>query len=412
MKAFRFYLPLVLALFILVAIPPADAAVFVQCPEDTDGIDADGDGDDANDIVCRHITAGDGYATMADGRRMYTFSFGDADDHQPLDTTGPPVAQVVANKAQKAELPAPLITLRQGQELYLTMTNVTMLHRPDLFDTHSVHWHGFPNAAPIFDGLPEPSPTADMGASFTYYYKAVVPGTYFYHCHVEAAEHMQMGMIGNLWVYPSQDLDSPITLPPPDGRTFDKFAYNDTDGSTGYNKEIALQLTGFDSVFHDASEQITPLPFADMEDDYTMINGRGYPDTIDPAVIFNQDGATGFGAQKTPTIIDLVQGERLLMRVSNVSTTDLYAIATTTGVPMKVVGRGAALLRGPSEEDTSYQVNVLNVGGGQAFDVLLDTLEVPPGKYFLYTTNLQFLSNGDQERGGIMTEINVSSSAP
>ena len=353
---------------------------------------------------------------MADDRRMYMFSFGNADDHQPLDGTGPVVELVPSNKALQAQLPAPLITLKQGQELYLTMTNVSMVLRPDLFDTHSVHWHGFPNAAPIFDGLPEPSPTANMMASFTYYYKAAVPGTYFYHCHVEAAEHMQMGMIGNLWVYPSQDGDT-FLLDDDSGRTFTKFAYNDGDGSTGYDKEIPLQLTGFDSVFHDASEFITPLPFADMHDNYTMINGRGYPDTVVAADIPNQNPTAefpqGFGAQKTPTIIDLVQGERLLMRVSNVSTTHLYAIATTTGVPMKVVGRGAALLRGPDGiTDTSFEVNVLNVGGGQAFDVLLDTLNVAPGKYFLYTTNLQFLSNGDQERGGIMTEINVSAAAP
>ena len=196
---------LLLGLLLCAAVGPAGAALEVQCPADVDGIDADGDGDPTNDIVCHHITGGDGFATMADGRRMYMFSFGSADDHQPLDPAGPPVEATLVNKVLKAQLPAPLITLREGQELYLTMTNVTMVLRPDLFDTHSVHWHGFPNAAPIFDGLPEPSPTADMGASFTYYYKAAHPGTYFYHCHVEAAEHMQMGMIGNLWVYPKQD---------------------------------------------------------------------------------------------------------------------------------------------------------------------------------------------------------------
>ena len=27
--------------------------------------------------------------------------------------------------------------------------------RPDLFDPHTVHYHGFPNASAIFDGLPE-----------------------------------------------------------------------------------------------------------------------------------------------------------------------------------------------------------------------------------------------------------------
>ncbi|MDJ0784064.1 MAG: multicopper oxidase domain-containing protein [Desulfosarcinaceae bacterium] len=410
MKAFRYYLPLILALFLLAVMPQTWASIAVQCPEDTDGIDADGDGDPANDIVCRHITGGDGFATMADGRRLYMFSFGDADDHQPLDPAGPPVEETPANKALEAELPAPRITLREGQELYLTMTNVSMVLRPDLFDPHSVHWHGFPNAAPIFDGLPEPSPTPNMMASFTYYYKAAHPGTYFYHCHVEAAEHMQMGMIGNLWVTPKQNElpDGTVLLGGFVHNAGNKYAYNDGDGSTFYDVEIPIQMTGMDSAFHDASEFVTPLMFAEMHDNYTMINGRGYPDTMDPNVIFNQDGTPGFGAQKTPTLIDLEQGQILLMRVSNVSTTHIYSMATTTGVPMKVVGRGAALLRGPTGEDTSFEVNVLNVGGGQAFDVLLDTQDVPPGKYFLYTTTLQFLANGDQERGGIMTEINVS----
>jgi FtsP/CotA-like multicopper oxidase with cupredoxin domain len=398
-NAIRKYCLALIPLLLLLAVGPVWGALEVQCPEDVDGIDADGDGNPDNDIVCVHITAGDGFASMADGRRLYMFSFGDASDHQPLDPAGEPVEQVMSSKALKAELPAPLITLREGQELYLTMTNVTMVLRPDLFDPHSVHWHGFPNAAPIFDGLPEPSPTANMGASFTYYYKAATPGTFFYHCHVEAAEHMQMGMIGNLWVYPRQD-----------GTAiggFTKFAYNDGDGSTGYDQEIPIQLTGFDSVFHDASELIAPLPFADMQDNYTMINGRGYPDTVNPDPIPNQADGEPFNAQITPTIITANAGERLLLRVSNVSTTDIYSITTTLGVPLHVVGRGAALLRGPFGADTSYKLNVLNVGGGQAFDVIVDTTGVSPGTYFLYTTNLHFLSNGDQERGGIMTEITI-----
>ena len=37
--------------------------------------------------------------------------------------------------------------------------------------------------------------------------------------------------------------------------------------------------------------------------------------------------------------------------------------------------------------------------------MLLDTAGVAPGRYFLYTTNLNYLSNNLQERGGMMTEI-------
>jgi len=369
-------------LFLFLFIVPSQAAIVVQCPGDTDG---DGISEDPN-IVCMHITGGDGFVKMADGRDMYVFSFGDA--------TGVPVDSVIADLTLKAETPAPRIIIKQGQELYLTMSNVGMIMRPDLFDPHSVHWHGFPNAAPIFDGLPEPSPTPNMGSSLTYYYNAVVPGTYFYHCHVEAAEHMQMGMIGNLWVTPSQD-GTPIG-------GYSKFAYNDGDGSTGYDVDVPVQLTGFDDAFHDANESTQPLPFAAMYDTYPMINGRGYPDTINPNAILNKDL---FAAQPANTLITATSGQRILLRVSNVSTTHLYAIATTLGVPMKVVGRGAAQLKGPDGKDTSYEVSILNVGGGQAFDVLLDTTGVTPGTYLLYTTNLANLSNGAQERGGIMTEI-------
>jgi FtsP/CotA-like multicopper oxidase with cupredoxin domain len=407
-----------MAFLLIAGVLPAGAALFVQCPGDIDGDlqpdafvppgytidDPNNPGTSLNEgspnphfnpnVVCMHITGGDGFARMADKKSQYTFGYGLVDHTAP----GFSVNRVVADMTLKAMLPAPLITLKEGQELYLTLTNVGMVMRPDLFDPHSVHWHGYPNAAPIFDGLPEPSPTPNMGASFTYYYKAAVPGTYFYHCHVEAVEHMQMGMIGNLWVYPAQDEGPAIG-------GFSRFVYNDEDGSTGYDVEFPVQMTGFDSNFHDAHIAIQALPFADMFDNYTMINGRGYPDTVNPDPIVNK---VGFAAQTDNAIILATSGDRILLRVSNVSTTHIYSIATTLGVPMKVVGRGAALLRGPTGLDTSFNVNVLQVTGGQAFDVLLDTAGVPPGTYFLYGTTLETLCNGPEERGGLMTEIQIN----
>lgn len=405
-------------LFLLLSGAAAWANIEVQCPGDVDGdlvpdpFLADGttpNPDYDPNVVCMHISGGDGFSKMADGYDQYHFSFGLVGPTDPSTIVSP--NSVVADFTLKARLPAPFIVLDEGQELYLTMSNVGMVMRPDLFDPHSVHFHGFPNAAPIFDGLPEPSPTANMGSSFTYYYKAAVPGTYFWHCHVEAAEHMQMGMIGNAWIRPAQN----GTLINYQGRDYTLFAYNDIDGSTGYHKDYPLQMIGFDSVFHDAHIAVQPLPFAAMYDNYPMINGRGYPDTINPNPITNNAVAFGagenFDAQQVSALIEAVAGERILLRVSNVSTTHIYAIATTMGVPFKVVGRGAALLRGPDGKDTSMEVSVLNVAGGQAFDAILDTLGVAPGTYFLYSTDLANLSNGPEERGGLMTEI-VISAAP
>ena len=45
--------------------------------------------------------------------------------------------------------------------------------RPDLFDPHSVHWHGFPNASPVFDGEPMSAISINMGQSLTYFYQAM-----------------------------------------------------------------------------------------------------------------------------------------------------------------------------------------------------------------------------------------------
>jgi len=307
--------------------------------------------------------------------------------------------------------------VKEGHEMYITLTNVGMAVRTDLFDPHSVHWHGFPHAAPIFDGLPEPSPTPVMGASFTYAYYAAQPGNYFYHCHVEASEHMQMGMIGALWVTPAQDeLPEGTVL----GGGFVHHAgytyvYNDGDGSTYYDVAYPVQLTGFDSAFHLADETYQPLPFAAMKDNYPMINGRGYPDTIntfdpdatpeDPNAIVNKEG---FISQRYNSLIQATAGDKILLRVSNVSTTDVWALTTTLGVPMKVVGRGAELLRGPTGIDTTYKVEVLNIGGGQAYDVILDTTGVEPGTYFLYTSHLNYMCNNQEERGGLITEIVIS----
>jgi hypothetical protein len=49
----------------------------------------------------------------------------------------------------------------------------------------------------------------------------------------------------------------------------------------------------------------------------------------------------------------------------------------------------------------------VNLGGGEAVDVILDTTQVEPGRYFLYTTNLDHLSNDKEDFGGMMTEIVV-----
>lgn len=377
----------------------AVGGVNLQCPaaitDTTLGRTAD------PNIACKHLTGGDGFVRMADqapppalnAAATYIFGFCDA--------TASPVETVMDDCLLGAQFSAPTLQVREGDEFYLTLTNVGMNVRPDLFDPHTVHFHGFPNAASVFDGEPMASIAVNMGASLTYYYNIVEPGTYLYHCHVEATEHMQMGMLGNLYVHPAQDgtaLGSCL------GGACTKFAYNDGDGSTGYDVEFPIQISAFDPLFHKADETVQPLPFADMLDVYPMINGRGYPDTVNAGVLTPPAENGAKPSQPVSSLITATVGQKILVRLSSVATIDFFTVQVL-GIPMRVVGRDARLLRGPTGQDLSYAANSVTLGGGETADVILDTTGLDAGTYFLYTTNLNHLSNYTEDFGGMMTEI-------
>jgi hypothetical protein len=75
---------------------------------------------------------------------------------------------------------------------------------------------------------------------------------------------------------------------------------------------------------------------------------------------------------------------------------------------MKVVGKDAKLLRGSTGQNLYYLTNSLTLGGGQSADVLLETQNIVPGTYFLYSRNYADLGNNLQDNGGMMTEIVIS----
>ncbi|MBN1355564.1 multicopper oxidase domain-containing protein [bacterium] len=375
--------------------------VYVQCPGDVDGDAVPDFPDPAHpNATCLHLAAGDGFGNMADGYLQYLFGFSDA--------TGVDPEMVMEYGMIGANLPSPTIALAEGEgaELYLTLTNVGMMMRPDLFDPHTVHWHGYSNAASVFDGVPEASLSINMGASLTYYYTIPEPGTYIYHCHVEATEHMQMGMLGNLYVTPAQNnLPDGTDLNGFTHHTGYKYVYNDGDGSTYYDVEMPLLLEAFDPVFHDASLNVQPLPFALMDDKYAMFNGRGYPDTVNEAELPNS--FNGDFSQKMHSMIRAQAGDVILLRIASLSTVRHFTV-TVLGIPMTVVGRDARQLRAANGDNLYYQTNSITLGGGETMDVLLYTDDVVEGTYFIYTTNLNYLSNDSEDFGGMMTEIEIS----
>jgi FtsP/CotA-like multicopper oxidase with cupredoxin domain len=414
-------------------------------------------------VRCRSITCGDGHVLMGDRDRTgnadlvgngdtYIFGF--------REVTGVPPGQILTKGFAGAQHLAPAMVADQGEELWLTLTNAGFRERPDLVDSHSVHYHGFPNAGSIFDGEPMASFGINIGSSLTYYYKNVEPGTYMWHCHVEAAEHMQMGMLGQLFINPKQDvtvtpgLPAPVIDPVTGIPTSQRYAYNDCTtpppivnpfvvpptipptlltpvsdpmcGVTAYNVLKPVELTSFDPVFHHFDNTYQKVRFDLMNDTYAMFNGRGYPDTIVATPIINNGtpfDPTHLPSQPFDTVITInraVQGNRVLIRMPSLSTVDFYTI-TVLGIPVEVVGQGARLLRGPAPPavitattynpgyglSTIYKTNSVTIGGGEAYDFILDATGVPAGTYFMYTSNLNSLNNNTEDFGGMMTEIVV-----
>jgi FtsP/CotA-like multicopper oxidase with cupredoxin domain len=78
----------------------------------------------------------------------------------------------------------------------ITLTNLGLVQRPDLTDSHTIHWHGFDIPSPLNDGVPEVSVAVPIGKQLTYFYRPHREGTYMWHCHFEDVEHVQMGMTG------------------------------------------------------------------------------------------------------------------------------------------------------------------------------------------------------------------------
>jgi hypothetical protein len=120
--------------------------------------------------------------------------------------------------------------------------------------------------------------------------------------------------------------------------------------------------------------------------------------------------ANGILSQREDSLITAIQGDKVLLRLSNLSITQYFTIFSPQ-VPMQIVGTGAHQLLGTNGADLSYMTNSVTLGGGEAFDAILNTADLDPGTYFLYTSNLNYLSNNTEGRGGIMTEIRIVDSA-
>lgn len=156
-------------------------------------------------------------------------------------------------------IPAPCIEVLQGSTVQLELSSMM---------PHTVHLHGL-DVDQANDGTPAtsgyvaamsmPSPAVaglpQLPSPFNYVFNATRAGTYMYHCHVDTALHMEMGMSGT------------VVVRPPDGNLNMLWANGPV-----YDREFIWHLHTFDSRWHQFSG--TGIGTARYRPDYFLINGR------------------------------------------------------------------------------------------------------------------------------------------
>ncbi|SDP46684.1 Multicopper oxidase [Nakamurella panacisegetis] len=314
------------------------------------------------------------------------------------DVTGLDATQVAAQRG-KAQISAPMLSFDEEDDIYLTLSNLGLLQRPDLFDGHTLHWHGFVNAIPLFDGVPELSLAVPVGRDLTYFYRPHDAGTYMYHCHFEDVEHVQMGMTGMVFVRPKQNR-TPVAGDP----VGTKYAYNDGDGSTRYDREFAYMITELWSAAHYRDAHIQVNDWTDFDPSFWLMNGRAYPDTVAPNGDPMSTAAGRLQYQPISSLVTCNVGEQVLLRLSNLGYQN-HAM-TVDNIDLRIVAKDASLLRGRDGTTNYITTNTVDVGPGESRDVLFTA--PAPGEYLLYDRKYSYLENGGGPGyGGMMTKIVV-----
>lgn len=190
-----------------------------------------------------HLYATDGWVTMPDGVKIYIWGFSDK------------------NEVGSATLPGPALQVNQGDRVRLTMTNIGPSVEGAPRPNHTIHLHGL-DVDQENDGVGHTSHEVAHGNSFTYSFTATHAGTYWYHCHVDPTDHIQMGMYGAIVVMPSDGSNR---------------AWN---GGPAFDRQVTMLLSEMDPVWHSAIHGRKPFDRTEFHPRYWLINGKAAPDTM------------------------------------------------------------------------------------------------------------------------------------
>ena len=285
-----------------------------------------------------------------------------------------------------ARAPSPTIRVEEGDRVRIILKNTH-------YFPHTIHLHGtiHPND---MDGVPGFTQAAvKPGESFSYEFIAKNPGTHFYHCHVQADVHVNMGLAGMLIIEPNRPANLFNHLVLGAGRIQDLAKAT----KERYDREYSLVYTDID----DRLNRI-PMMFTDPREIEKRMH-RDYDSSKRQANIFMLNGRSfPFTLRDTP--IEVKSGERIKLRILN---------AGERSLQLHVHGHHPILTHVDGHEvpfDRRFTRDVFTIGAAQRIDLELlpgsdDDFASGPGVWIMHDHTEKTTTNKGINPGGDITAL-------
>jgi len=274
-------------------------------------------------------------------------------------------------------VPGPTIRVRQGDRVRLVL-------KVQAEGEHTIHIHGLKKPT-VMDGVPYVSHRpVERGQEYVYEFTALNPGTHIYHCHVDTAHHMDMGMYGAFIVEPQEealryDRDYILIL---------------DEWPTGHVHVHEAPMAG-----HQEHGVITehPGPARHEHPQEAPRQRHWYPKTYRPyEPLYDTFVINGRAFPYTEPLL-VKEGEVVRLRLINAGYMPHYIHVHAH--KFLVVARDGNLL----SEEARFLADTVEVGPGQRVDVLLKADN--PGLWPLHCHDLRHVSNEHIYPGGMLTFI-------
>jgi FtsP/CotA-like multicopper oxidase with cupredoxin domain len=275
-------------------------------------------------------------------------------------------------------IPGPTLRMTEGDRVRIILKNESS-------GKHTIHVHGQRKTV-LMDGVPYiGQKPVRKGESYTYEFTAEKPATSFYHCHVDSAHHMDMGMYGAFIVEPKEKkyrYDREYVMILDEWPTKHIHVHENDDEEAGHEQHGAVSMHKGSQPEHahpgDRAEKRdyypkTHNPHNPVYDAFT-INGRAFPLT-EPVYV------------KT--------GEKIRLRFINTGYQPHYM--HTHSHKFRVITRDGAYVDEPQLIDT------VHIGAAQRVDVILEADN--PGIWPFHCHRLNHVANDHIYPGGMLTFI-------